>query len=60
VASALLLIVSFHIVLWVGLAVLTVLEPLHPERTIQLPDTPVEVVHGVSGEDGGESLPRAA
>jgi hypothetical protein len=50
-ASALLLIVTFHAVLWAGLAVLTALEPPHPERppqqmtpllTLMADDSPAE------------------
>ena len=44
-ASALLLIATFHAVLWVGLGVLALLEPHHPQPTPQLltpvlPDEP--------------------
>ena len=46
-ASALLLIATFHAVLWVGLAVLALLEPHHPQAppqvlTLSVTDRPDE------------------
>lgn len=60
-ANALLLIATFHAVLWVSLAVLTVLEPPHPARRpellapprVAMPDEPVP-------DHDGESLRPAA
>ena len=60
-ASALLLIATFHAVLWVSLAVLTVLEPPHPERRPELLATsravmPDEPAAEHDSEHDGESL----
>jgi hypothetical protein len=60
-AHALLLIATFHAALWLALAVLTALEPPHPER-IQQPLAPrLGVVPDERvAEHDGESLRAAA
>ena len=60
-ASALLLIATFHAMLWVALAVLTVLEPPHPERPPQLLTPSLTVVSDEpEAEHDDESVRTAA
>ena len=53
-ASALLLIATFHAVLWVSLAVLTVLEPPHPERRLEALASPPGVMPDVPAAEYDE------